>query len=608
MTTAAPTQKKLIAITFDDGPSSVTGRLLDGLKARDAKATFFMLGSCASNYPNTVRRVYEEGHQICGHSYDHPPLTTKTNEQVIWQMDKTDSILDGILGMDFTYTIRPPYGDINSRVLSVLGEKYDSPAIIWSVDPYDWQDRNSNTVANRVVSGSFDGSIVLVHDIYGSTVTGILSAIDTLKAYGYEFVTLNELFRRRGKELPAGEKVYYCKPTGTDLGPVQAPVISEADTYGNRQIVMTAQEGADIYYTLDGSNPIYSSRKYTGPFNIAPGAYIRAVAAYHLNGSRSTEVSHVASTAPILDHVSVEVRDGKIHMSNPNKGMDLRITTDGTAVTEDSSLYAEPLDLFTGELRYRVIGPGVTGPEVKLYVTENGNLFRDVPTSEWYAPTVDRAVTEGLFNGVGDYRFAPTKGVTRGMFVTVLYRLMEKLGVDVSYEDPAQFTDAPEQWYADALAWGSEQGIVNGYSNDIFAPDKEITREEMCVMLSRALQWYGCVLPEAGKAFGDSEEISSWAYADVLAMSQIGMILGYSNGDFGPRNTATRAQAATVLLRAYDFLESYEFPTVPDLPEDPEVPEEPETPEDAEVPEEPENPEEPDVPGDPELPLDPFDA
>ncbi len=611
MTTAAPSQKKLIAITFDDGPSSVTGRLLDGLKARGAKATFFMLGSCAANYPNTVRRAYEEGHQICSHSYDHPALTTKTNEQVIWQMDKTRGILNGILGMDFSYTIRPPYGDINGRVLSVFKERYNSASIIWSVDPYDWQDRNSYTVANRVVSGSFDGAIVLVHDIYGSTVTGILSAIDTLKDYGYEFVTLNELFRRRGKVLPAGENVHYCKPTGSDLGPVQAPVISEVDTYGGREVVMTAQEGASIYYTTDGSNPAYSNQKYTAPLTLAPGAYIRAVAAYHLNGSRSAEVSYVTSTAPVLEPVTIAVRDGKIHMTNPNEGMDLRISTDGTAVSEESALYTEPLELYDGELRYRVIGTGVTGPEVKLYVTMNGNLFRDVPTTEWYAPTVDRAVTEGLFNGMGNYVFAPSKGVNRAMFITVLYRLMEKLGVDVSYEKGAEFPDATEQWYEDALSWGAEQGIVYGYTDGTFAPNKEITREEMCVMLSRAFQWYGCIMPEGGNEFADSGEISAWAYADVLAMSGMELILGYEDGSFRPGNTATRAQAATVLLRAYDFLLTYEFPVEPEdpeVPEEPEVPEDPDVPENPDVPVDPEVPEDPEVPGAPELPLDPFGA
>ncbi len=558
-----------------------------------------MLGSCASNYPSVVRRAYEEGHQICSHSYDHPALTTKSNDQIIWQMNKTDSILDGILGMDFTYTIRPPYGDVNSRVISLLGQQYNSPSVIWSVDPYDWRDLNSYTVANRVVSGSFDGSIVLVHDIYGTTVTGILSAIDTLKSYGYEFVTLSELFRRRGKELTPGEKIYYCKPTGTDLGPVEVPKIYEVDSYGSRNVVMTAQEGASIYYTLDGSNPIYTTQKYTGPMQVAPGTRIRAVAAYNLNGSRGSEVTFTASTAPVLQPVEIEILNDKVVMHNPNPNTDIRYSVDKSLADGNSMIYTDPVELFDGMIRYRVMGPGVTGPEESIYVTTNGNLFRDVPTDEWYAPTVDRAVTEGLFNGMGHYTFAPSMSINRAMFITVLYRLIEKLGVDMSYETPASYPDATEAWYADALSWGTEQGIVNGYTDGSFKPAKEITREEMCVMLARVLQWYGYDLPEGGMAFADEEEISEWALADVLAMSGMEMILGYEDSTFRPKNTATRAQAATVLLRAYDYMQSVEIPVVP---EEPEIPEEPESPVDPETPVEPENPEEPVTPDDSEAP------
>ena len=604
---AAPEQKKLIAITFDDGPSSVTSRLLDGLKARDAKATFFMLGSCASSYPSLVRRAYEEGHQICSHSYDHPALTTKTNDQVLWQMNKTDSILDGILGMDFTYTIRPPYGDINNRVLSVFKQNYSSPAIIWSVDPYDWQDRNATTVANRVVSGSFDGAIVLVHDIYGSTVTGILSAIDTLKDYGYEFVTLNELFRRRGKELTPGEKIYYCKPTGTDLGPVAAPEITEVDAYGRRDVVMTAQDGASIYYTLDGSDPIYSNLKYSEPLQLSPGSQVRAVAAYNLNGSRSSEVTFTASTAPVLEPVSVEVVDGKILITNSNENTDVRYSVDGTPADDNSDVYTQPIDVFSGILRYRVIGDGVTGPEELLYVSELGNLFRDVPPLEWYAPTVDRAVKEGLFNGMGNFTFAPSKGLSRAMFITVIYRMMEKTGVDVSFETVANYPDATGDWYADALSWADEQEIITGYSDGTFKPDKEITREEMCAMLARALQWYGFSLTEGENTFADEEEISLWALSNVKAMSEMGLILGYEDLTFRPRNTATRAQAATVILRAYDYMLTTELPEIPEEPELPEESTHPETPNEPEVPDEPEIPGEPEVPIEPDTPVAPED-
>ncbi len=544
--------KKLIAITFDDGPSNITARLLDGLKARGAKATFFMLGSCAENYPNTVRRAYEEGHQICSHSYDHPALTTKTDEQISWQMSKTDSILDGILGMDFNYIVRPPYGDVNSRVLSVLSG-FSAPSIIWSVDPYDWRDRNAQTVCNRVVSQSFDGAIVLLHDIYGSTVNGVLMAMDILADYGYEFVTLNELYRRRNIALQPGVNHYYCKPNGTQYGPVTAPVLTQTDNYGSKLVHMSAQEGTRIYYTTDGSNPAYSTQYYTEPFAVAPGTTVRAVAAYNLNGSRSAESALTAEQIK-LHSPKFSIIDGMIHITNPNPDTDLRYTLDGTPANAESQLYSEPIALFDGVIRYRVIGYGVTGAENRMYVTSNGNLFSDVPSNVWYAETVDRAVTLGLFAGMGNYKFSPETGLTRAMFVTVLYRLMQQSGADVSYECAAGFTDLREDWYLDALAWGCENEIVFGYGDNTFRPDLAITREEMCALLSRCLRWYGLEVPEGEISFPDAEEISDWAREDVCVIAAMKLVKGYSDGSFVPQNTATRAEAASLLVRTYDLL------------------------------------------------------
>ena len=112
-------------------------------------------------------------------------------------------------------------------------------------------------------------------------------------------------------------------------------------------------------------------------------------------------------------------------------------------------------------------------------------------------------------------------------------------------------------------------------------------------MLSRALQWYGYELPEGGITFADEETISSWALADVIAMSGIGTILGYEDNTFRPGNTATRSQAATVMLRAYDYVMTTVLPEIPVDPEQPVDPEEsvdPEDPVDPELPTEPEDP------------------
>ena len=243
---------KLIALTFDDGPGPYTRRLLEGLAKRGVKATFFMLGQQAENYDVTAGLVRDAGHQIASHTYDHPQLSKKTDSQVRWQISHTADILNRITGYGTHYLVRPPYGDYNSRVLSLL----DNPAILWSVDPLDWKYRNADTVCTNIVNGAHDGAIVLAHDIHSTTVDGVLMAIDKLQAKGYEFVTVNELFRRRGVSLEKGHTYSSCKPTGTDLGPVNAPTVTEA----GGKVTITADKGAVIYYTLDGSSPLASGR------------------------------------------------------------------------------------------------------------------------------------------------------------------------------------------------------------------------------------------------------------------------------------------------------------------------------------------------------------
>ncbi len=137
---------KLIALTFDDGPGPYTRRLLEGLAKRGVKATFFMLGQPAENYDVTAGLVRDAGHQIASHTYDHPQLSKKTDSQVRWQISHTADILNGITGYGTHYLVRPPYGDYNSRVLSLL----DNPAILWSVDPLDWKYRNADTVCTNI--------------------------------------------------------------------------------------------------------------------------------------------------------------------------------------------------------------------------------------------------------------------------------------------------------------------------------------------------------------------------------------------------------------------------------------------------------------------------
>ena len=241
---ASAAGEKLVAITFDDGPSQYTSQLLDGLAARGAKATFFMLGQMAESRKSIVKRAWEEGHQICSHSYDHPNLNTLSADAIRSQFSRTDAILDSALGFDATSMIRPPYGNANSTVLSIGGV----PFFYWSVDTEDWKSRNADSVYNEILRSTRDGSIVLMHDIYPTTITAALRAVDTLQSQGYQFVTVAELFYRRGVTLQNGVMNYSCYPNGNGTASALAtPAIQQsADPNGGLSITITGDSRGAI--------------------------------------------------------------------------------------------------------------------------------------------------------------------------------------------------------------------------------------------------------------------------------------------------------------------------------------------------------------------------
>lgn len=180
---------RVIALTFDDGPSSATTpRLLDILQQRGVRATFFVLGTLAERNPDIIRREAAEGHEVASHTPYHNQLTNLTHAQVRAEAVEMDRIFTEILGTVPPFT-RPPYGAHNEVVRDALHQ----PLITWSIDPRDWADRNAAVVCNRVVSAAFDGAIILVHDIHATTVDAVPCIVDNLRAQGYEFLTVSEL-------------------------------------------------------------------------------------------------------------------------------------------------------------------------------------------------------------------------------------------------------------------------------------------------------------------------------------------------------------------------------------------------------------------------------
>lgn len=182
-------EKPSIAITFDDGPSGrYTGRLLDGLKERNVKASFFLIGENAKENPELVERIYKEGHLIGNHTYSHVQMTHLSEEAAVREIERTDQVISAITGEHVAY-MRPPFGawqrelEVRMEVLPVL----------WSVDPLDWTTENVDEIVSKVVTEVEEGDIILLHDCYASSVEAALRIVDILQKEGYEFVTVDRL-------------------------------------------------------------------------------------------------------------------------------------------------------------------------------------------------------------------------------------------------------------------------------------------------------------------------------------------------------------------------------------------------------------------------------
>lgn len=182
---------KKIAITFDDGPHpEYTLKLLDGLKERNVKATFFVIGENVSNNPDVIKRMAEDGHLIGNHTYSHVQLTCISEEKAITEINKTSELITTYAGVSPKY-IRPPYGMYSDA----LKRETNLTPVLWTVDPRDWSVLNTDSVVKHVLKRAKSGDIILLHDIFDTSVEAAFQIIDALKAEGYEFVTVDEFIK-----------------------------------------------------------------------------------------------------------------------------------------------------------------------------------------------------------------------------------------------------------------------------------------------------------------------------------------------------------------------------------------------------------------------------
>ena len=180
-----------VALTFDDGPSAHTARILDCLEANDARATFYMVGNRMGTYQSTVKRMVDMGCEPGSHTWDHTYITKLSQEGLFANLNRLDDTLQSIAGVR-TVTMRPPGGFVSDNAKQNLAKK-GVPAILWSIDTLDWKSQNSGKVLRSIERNAGKHQIVLMHDIFPTTVDAALAAIDTLTKQGYTFVTVDEL-------------------------------------------------------------------------------------------------------------------------------------------------------------------------------------------------------------------------------------------------------------------------------------------------------------------------------------------------------------------------------------------------------------------------------
>ena len=198
--------KKMISLTFDDGPNYNTSKIIDVLNKYDIKATFFVLGSRAINNKDILKKMADSGMEIGNHTYNHLLLTKYDENKIRSEIEDTSEVIYSATKKK-PKLLRPSYGSVNNKIKKVA----NMPIIIWDIDTLDWKYHNSKRITSRVVNKVRDGDIILMHDIYSASLNALSNIIPILQDNGYEFVTIDELFYYKGISLENGKVYGYAR-------------------------------------------------------------------------------------------------------------------------------------------------------------------------------------------------------------------------------------------------------------------------------------------------------------------------------------------------------------------------------------------------------------
>lgn len=191
--------KPMVSVTYDDGPLTKTSMdVANHYAEKNARLTFFWLGQRIEQSPETVKAIYDLGHETANHSYDHLNFNKLTPEELQMQTSGVNDKIKAITGQD-RVLIRPPYGSADENVRSQV----KSPLIMWSVDTEDWKNRDEKQTYDAIVENAFDGSIILMHDLYETSINAGKKFLDTHQNE-YQFLTITELHQYKGIPLVDG--------------------------------------------------------------------------------------------------------------------------------------------------------------------------------------------------------------------------------------------------------------------------------------------------------------------------------------------------------------------------------------------------------------------
>ncbi len=330
------------------------------------------------------------------------------------------------------------------------------------------------------------------------------------------------------------------------------------DATGDNGTVKVLDANATLNATISGSSKTIYVENGTGEnITVTINGTTKTI---EKNASEDFTYTHSSSSGTTRYSVEVRGTTGGTVTASPTraaKGATVTLTVradegyqlDGLTVTDSKGGTVKLTDKGSGTYTFTMPASKVT---VQASFTQNqsGTLpFTDVKTGDWFYEAVQYVYDKGMMTGVSADRFAPASTTTRGMIVTILYRLENEPAVSGG----SAFTDVESgAWYADAVAWAAANDIVNGTSATTFAPNSPITREQMATMLYRFAQYKGMdavTLQENLTGYPDGDQVSDYAIPAMNWAVGQGLIAGMENGTLVPQGSATRAQVATILMR-----------------------------------------------------------